>query len=404
MPTEAAPGTNAGNAPAGPSLAQIIERLGQWSGKRGDPTAILIVSLSAVTVEKLAPEFIEACRQAIRALTGERADLVVSLPSHDFIMMVHISESSLPGLISRLKMRLLRAVGEYHASSLSALNQTRLVRAFELRSGIQTALDMLKRLNSAESKIVARQPPLRRLSAQDLELVKSACLKQGPQKFAETYVQRQQIALLLPDMPPRAVMQELFFAMDRLRKDVMGGVDLRGGTYLLQHLTLFLDSVLLQGFEQVRAGETRCSINLNLETTFTPIFERFLDSLPEDLLRNMVFEFRQENILLNHSQYVLTRDMIRERGSHVCVDAVFTDTLGVVNLNFLKPDIVKVFWGQNGDAYLRDHAGPIGQLLDAGTYVILARVDQAEALDAGHSVGINMFQGFLIDRMIAKGG
>lgn len=398
MPNDSRPAT------ASPAIAQIIDRLTQWSGKRGDPTGVVLISLTAVVVEKQAPAFIVACQNAVRALSGDRADIVVELPNRDFIMLVHIAEASLPGLISRLKMRLLRAIGEHHPSALSSLNQTRLVRAFELRSGLQTALDMVKRIANPDSRTANAKPapPMRRLSAQDLEIVKAQCLRQGPQKFAEQFVQRQGVALVLPDMPPRLVMQELFFAMDRLRKDVMGGVDLRGGTYLLQHLTLFLDSVLLQAFEQVRGGETRCSINLNLETTFTPIFERFLDSLPEELLRNMVFEFRQENILLNHSQYVLTRDMIRERGSHVCVDAVFTDTLGVVNLAFLKPDIVKVFWGQNGQAYLHDHAGPIGQLLDAGTYVILARVDQAEALDAGHAVGINMFQGFLIDRMMEK--
>jgi hypothetical protein len=399
MPPEAR--TAVGASP----LAQISERLGQWSGKRGDPTGLILVSLAAVVVDSQAQAFIEACQTAVKALTVDRGDLVAELPNHDFVMLVHINESSLPGLISRLKMRLLRAIGEHHPTALSSLNQTRLVRAFELRSGIQTAQDVLKRLNVGETRAPATKAlPMRRLTAQDLEIVKAQCLKQGPQKFAEQFVQRQGVALLLPDMAPRLVMQELFFAMDRLRKDVMGGVDLRGGTYLLQHLTLFLDSVLLQAFEQVRAGETRCSINLNLETTFTPIFERFLDSLPEELLRNMVFEFRQENILLNHSQYVLTRDMIRERGSHVCVDAVFTDTLGVVNLAFLKPDIVKVFWGQNGHTYLHDHAGPIGQLLDAGTYVILARVDQPEALESGHSVGINMFQGFLIDRMLGRPG
>jgi len=37
---------------------------------------------------------------------------------------------------------------------------------------------------------------------------------------------------------------------------------------------------------------------------------------------------------------------------------------------------------------------------ESGTQIILARVDDETAVDVGHDLGINMFQGFYIDDLL----
>ncbi|MCH7534553.1 MAG: hypothetical protein IH948_02195, partial [Bacteroidetes bacterium] len=132
--------------------------------------------------------------------------------------------------------------------------------------------------------------------------------------------------------------------MDALKKHVFPNVELRATGNLFNQLTVTLDRLLVKAFNEINPGRHACSINLNVESVFTKAFEEFLGEESENNLGSMVFEFRQENILQQFDQFEIATNLIKSRGGTICVDAIFPETVGLVNLNRLGAAMAKIFW------------------------------------------------------------
>jgi len=187
--------------------------------------------------------------------------------------------------------------------------------------------------------------------------------------------------------------------MDLLRKPLFVDVEMRGSGRLFNEFTLVLDQILLRAFDSLKLGELRVSLNLNVESVFTEAFENFIERTSEDVLQQVVFEFRQSNIVENFDEFQVARGLIRAKGSHIAVDQIFPQTVGLVDLDFLGASMAKIHWRNGAEEVLFERERAIKSLIDNGVLPVLIRVDQEKALDVGEKLGISMYQGFLIDDM-----
>jgi len=96
-------------------------------------------------------------------------------------------------------------------------------------------------------------------------------------------------------------------------------------------------------------------------------------------------------------------NLISSRKGRIAIDAVFPETVGIVNMQRLSADYAKVFWRQGAENILQRFEKEIEHLQSEGTQVILARVDDDLGIQVGHDLGITLFQGFHIDDMMKKG-
>ena len=161
------------------------------------------------------------------------------------------------------------------------------------------------------------------------------------------------------------------------------------------------EGIVFASFRQSNPEGVRCSLNMNVESVFTRGFEEFLDATGPADFANILFEFRQANIIQNFDEFSVACELIRSRGGKIAVDAIFPETVGLVNLNRLHVEMAKVFWRQSAESVLPKCRDDIHAMQEAGVRFVLARVDDQTAVDIGQELGVTLFQGFYVDRLLS---
>ena len=114
----------------------------------------------------------------------------------------------------------------------------------------------------------------------------------------------------------------------------------------------------------------------------------------------MVFEFRQENILQQFDEFKLAANLIKSRGGLIAVDAIFPETVGLVNLHKMDATFAKIFWRPGAEEILPAQGDEIKRMQDQGLIFMLARLDDEAGIQVGQDLGITVFQGFCIDALL----
>jgi hypothetical protein len=305
-------------------------------------------------------------------------------------------------LNSDLKVTLLRLIQQYFPENFGMVDQTRLVRILDLRQKMATAKKIIERLVGDADKPAEQQAvALRRLQEEDIGLVIGVNQQLGPDQFAKIFIRNQKIAIIKPGEAPQQIMHEYFVGMDMLKKHVFKQVELRGSGNLFNQLTLTLDRLLVGAYDSINPNNAKCSINLNVESVFTKAFQNFMGEGDNSVFANLVFEFRQANILQHFDEFGVAAELIRSRGGSIAVDAIFPETVGVVNLSRLSANMAKIFWRNGAESVLPRFRDEIAAMQAAGTLVVMARLDDEFGLQIAHDLGIHMFQGFYVDDLLA---
>ena len=99
------------------------------------------------------------------------------------------------------------------------------------------------------------------------------------------------------------------------------------------------------------------------------------------------------------------REFLHKRGYRFCLDATTHMSLPLIDRAALGFDLVKLLWNSE----VADQcSGPRGRTLRSAVEkvgferLILAHCDSEQALEVGESLGITLYQGFLLDEMLAS--
>jgi hypothetical protein len=125
-----------------------------------------------------------------------------------------------------------------------------------------------------------------------------------------------------------------------------------------------------------------------------------MDQTPKEKLQRMTFEFRQADIVEHFDEFEVARGMIEAMGASIGVDKIFPQTLGLIDLDYFGAKYAKVLWRDGAEDILKERGKTFKYMNDCGLQPILIRVDQPKALTVGNTLGVEAFQGFLIDNML----
>lgn len=385
------------------SLSDLVRDLGAWREKPVADVNFIIVSVSSAMPEnKRTPELVSQIKDSVTAQAQLRNGKAFELSDCDFGILATVGETSMIGAVRDLKVEMLRTFEKHFPGSFGTIDQTRLVLSYDLQGNYRSAADRVaKYAELANEKAQPQQGggKLRPLTNADIKTVMRAYEQFGSEKFIKTFVRSQDVCISSGGGTPDPVMTEFFISMDLLRKPLFVDVEMRGSGRLFNEFTLVLDQILLRAFDRLKLGELRVSLNLNVDSVFTEAFENFIERTSEDVLQQVVFEFRQSNIVENFDEFQVARGLIRAKGSHIAVDQIFPQTVGLVDLDFLGASMAKIHWRNGAEEVLFERERAIKSLIDNGVLPVLIRVDQEKALDVGEKLGISMYQGFLIDDM-----
>ena len=255
---------------------------------------------------------------------------------------------------------------------------------------------------SAAPVAVRKSPPTTPLDPASLAVLESAIA----QADLTTMILRQPICAVSIDRTPEPVFQEIYTSIESLRLMLMPAVDLHANIWLFQDLTRHLDRCMIAYLAHNDEDVLRraFSLNLNVSTLLSPEFLEF-DKTHNTGKRSIVIELQLTDIFSDLNSYYFARDFLRERGYRFCLDGVTHMSLPLVDRDRLGFDLMKVFW----TADFADHLNGLGgdELRQAAhragpERLILARCDSELALDVGESLGVSLYQGHLLDDMLAR--
>ena len=243
---------------------------------------------------------------------------------------------------------------------------------------------------------------LRLLTESDLKAVIAAYRKVGAEKFLRKFVRSQPICISSDRGYLKPQLTEHFISIDLLRKPFFEGVDLHANEERFAELTKILDTIMLNAFPTLSNAVRgkRFSINLNVQSVFSKAFDNFLEKTPIEVMRKLVIEFRQDDAVVNYDGYAIARERLRTKGTHVAIDQIAPSAIGLVNISFLDAQIAKLSWDADAEDDLYSHHDFVEKLLRSGIQPVLSRVDDERGRDVGKDLGIEMYQGFLIDDIL----
>ena len=215
-------------------------------------------------------------------------------------------------------------------------------------------------------------------------------------------IRRQPVCAVIQGQGARIVFHEVYTSIEALRRLLTPNVNLHANRWLFQALTQYLDGRTIEHLTENDEAEVHSSfsVNLNVSTLLSPEFLEFGENLSEKMRGSIIIELQLVDVFSDLGSFFYARNILRERGFKFCLDGIDHLALPLVDREALGFDLVKLIWhpglhdqldGAGGDKVRRaaEKTGP--------DRMILARCDSEQALDAGRSMGIALYQGRLID-------
>jgi len=379
--------------------------MGKWRHAPEGGVNLIVISVSSALPEtKRTPALVEQIGAGVGALAAKRRCTLYQVTVHDFAMLGKFDEAGLISTVRDLKVEMLRTIERNFPGSFGTIDQSRLVLSYDLVNNYRSAADRVAKFAELAQREAEAgeggEKKLRALTSADIQKVMLAYQKFGTEKFVKAFVRHQDAVHKNGAATLEPMMTEYYISMDLIRKPLFVDVEMRGSGRIFQEFTLVLDQIMLQSFNKMPTSTGKCSINLNVESVFTESFENFIEDTPENKLANIVFEFRQANIVENFDEFQVARGLIKSKGAAIAVDQIFPQTVGLVDLDYIGASLAKIHWRNGAEEVLRERAKAIKYMLECNVTPILIRVDAARAFEVGQAMGIHAYQGFHVDELL----
>lgn len=217
-------------------------------------------------------------------------------------------------------------------------------------------------------------------------------------------LRRQPICAVNPMMNARKVFDEVYMNIMHLRKILRTNVDFLSNRWLFKYLTQILDERVLQMMiRDPRFLETPTSFNFNTETLLSEQFAAFDAKLKPETKVSTVIELQIADVFDNMLGFKLAKETVQAAGYRVCLDGVTSLSFNHIDRESLGVDLVKVQWSPELelDARSAEYQRMKEKVQQMGANrIIMSRCDNRSAVEYGQSLGIQLFQGRYLDRLV----
>lgn len=219
-------------------------------------------------------------------------------------------------------------------------------------------------------------------------------------------IRRQTVCTVIDKHPPQTLFEEVFISLNELETLISPGTDIDSDLWLFRYLTKILDIRMLRMLTRDGVTTTRpFSINLNISSVLTTEFTRFQNTIAPQLKDRLVIELNKLDVFANMGEFLFARDFLHDAGFRICLDGLTHHTMPYYDREKLGFDLVKLFWAPNAvDTMPSNNINAMRNvIIDTGqAHTILCRCDNERAIETGQELGIVMFQGRHIDKLIAN--
>ena len=217
-------------------------------------------------------------------------------------------------------------------------------------------------------------------------------------------IRRQSVCAVIGKSPPQMIFDEVFVSIADLRDMLMPDVDLTSNPWLFMYLTETLDKRVLVSVSRHDDGSltSNFSLNLNVSTILSDEFWEFDENINPSQRSTIVLELQLTDIFSDIKAFILAKTFAQYRGYKICIDGITVDKLQYIDRGHLDGDLLKIIWHPSfmdiikEDRHFTDYVNKAER-----ARMILCRVDDPQAVEVGNSLGINLYQGRYIQRLLA---
>jgi EAL domain-containing protein (putative c-di-GMP-specific phosphodiesterase class I) len=218
-------------------------------------------------------------------------------------------------------------------------------------------------------------------------------------------MRRQPICAALPNTMVRRVFDEFYINIGHLRQMLRLDVDLLSNRWLFKYLTQVLDVRMLDmlGKQAARFLDKPVSLNVNVETLLSDRFTEFDKLIKPAMKVSIVFEIHISDVFNDMAAFLVAKEQVQKQGYRVCLDGLSALSFTQIDRERLGFDLAKLQWNADIESDLQspDNAALAAAVKRCGANrVILCRCDNRQAVDYGQAMGISLFQGRFLDKML----
>lgn len=219
-----------------------------------------------------------------------------------------------------------------------------------------------------------------------------------------SFIRRQSVCAVIGKSTPQRVFDEVYVSIPDLRDMLLPDVDLMANSWLFAALSETLDRRVLQTISRHDDGSLlgNFSININVSTILSDDFMYFDDNINASMRSSIVLELQLMDIFSDIQSFQLAKTFVQARGYKVCIDGITVDKMQYINRVNLNCDLFKIIWHPSfGDIIGEDPHFMDYTNKSERAKIILCRIDDPKAIEVGNSLGINLYQGRYIQRLLA---
>ena len=220
-----------------------------------------------------------------------------------------------------------------------------------------------------------------------------------------SFIRRQSICAIIGKSVPQRVFEEVCVSIPDLREMLLPDVDLTSNPWLFLSLSETLDKRVLETINRHDDGALigNFSVNINVSTILSDDFLAFDDNINVSMRSSIILELQLVDIFSDIKSFILARMFAQARGYKVCIDGITVDKLKYLNRTNLNCDLMKIVWHPSfldiihEDRHFMDYVNKAER-----AKMILCRIDDPRAIEVGNSLGINLYQGRYVQRLLSQ--
>ena len=215
-------------------------------------------------------------------------------------------------------------------------------------------------------------------------------------------IRRQAVCALVGNSKPIELFEEIYVALADLKKALCPTVDIYQSPCLLDRLLETLDKRVLENISHHDAGAFRKNFSLNIavKTILGQDFQAFNDSISSEAKKSILLEIKQHDIFANLPAFLNARNFIKEQGYRLCVDMITEDSLSLILREKLGADFIKLMWSPALLENAQNKNFIQAVKFNDPNRIILCRVDDKRAIELGQALGISLYQGYYIQKLL----
>jgi len=259
-------------------------------------------------------------------------------------------------------------------------------------------------LERSQRAAPARQEiPIRESS--ELSAVRLAAIEHNLQTLdMHTVTRRQPVCAVLPGMKVRRVFDELYIHIAHLRRLMKSDVDFFSNRWLFKYLTHTLDQRMIDLIHNDPGSylASPISVNFNVETILSSWFARFDANIKPATKVSIVLELPVVDLFADMVAFKTAMREAQRLGYRVCLDGLSTESFLSIDREKLGLDLIKVQWNSDVLTDLKTSNNEMAKAIETtgNNRIILCRCDNGSALEYGMALGISLFQGRYLDKVL----